>query len=503
MKEYRNLEKYVFDIIVIGGGMGGICAAIAAARLGSKVALVHDRPVLGGATSTEVRVNIGGADHPRMVRSARETGIIEELRIEDRYRNYAQISNSFINSTWDMVLWEYVTREPNLTLFLNTSARHAIMKEENKKIIKGIEAVQLGSEKFFHLFADFFIDASGDGAIAYDAGAEFRMGRESRSEFNESIAPEKADDYVIGGAALLFKVTDVGHPIHFERPSWAYEFPTDRELPFRNHSNWQNAGFWWMMYGGTLNTVFDYEKIRDELYKILYGVWDHVKNHGDHGAKNYALEWVGAVPGKLESRRFMGDNILTQNDIMIMTQFPDSVSYGGAAIDLHPPEGVFSPEPPTNEHETLLPGLYSIPFRCLYSKNVDNLMMAGRIISTTHVAHGTTRFIATGAVNGQAVGTAAYLCKKYSVTPRELYQKHIHELQQLLLKNDCYIIGLKNEDLGDFAKTTSVTASSSAKLEITNHVGAHALTCTEIGWHGMKRAVNGRAQLFPVSESFI
>jgi len=445
------LEKKIYDTRVIGGALAGISAAISCARLGCKVALVQDRPVLGGNSSSEIGVWIGGADCCN--KNARETGIIEELRIEDRHRNHAKVIYGEINSIWDTILWEWVTREKNIDLYLNTVAEEAATRD--LKIIEAIIAQQISSERRFQLKADIFIDASGDGAIAYSAGAEFRIGRESQNKFKEKRAPEIADKWTMG-SSLLFRAKDMGHPVSFKPPSWAYDFPKDEDLPFREHSHIQ-SGFWWIEYGGTLDTISDNEKIRDELLKILFGVWDHIKNHGDHGAKNFALDWVGSVPGKRESRRFVGDYILTQNDLEEHKLFPDRVAYGGWPIDLHPPQGIFTKEPPC---ENSYPGLYSISFRCLYSKNLENLMMAGRNISVTHAALGSTRLMATCAVEGQAVGTAAYLCKKHNTNPRGVYKNYITELQQLLLKNDCYIIGLKNKDKNDLARKTRVSASS-------------------------------------------
>ena len=451
MDRKEIVERY--DVVVIGGGMAGICAAVSAARLGCGVALVHDRPVLGGNASSEIRVSISGADS--RFKNARETGILEELRLEDRFRNHDTDVNGETNSIWDMILWEWVTREPGLKLYLNAPATHAVMKDP--ATIQAIKARQMGTEKEFYLEADLFIDSSGDGYIAHEAGAESRMGREARDEFDESIAPEVADGLTLG-SSLLFESKDMGRPIKFVPPSWAYKYPTEEDLPFRGH-NRITSGFWWIEYGGELNTIVDNDEIRDELWKVLYGVWDHIKNHGDHGAENYALDWVGAIPGKRESRRFMGDHVLKQSDIESATLFPDRVAYGGWSIDLHPPKGIYSPGKPAEFNG--FPRLYSIPFRCLYSGNISNLMMAGRNISTTHVAFGSTRVMATCAIQGQAAGTAASICKNHNILPRDVHPAHISELQQQLLKDDCYIIDMKNEDEADLAKEASVTASSS------------------------------------------
>ena len=440
-----------YHVVVIGGGLAGVCAAVAAARLGVSVALIQDRPVLGGNSSSELRVAPRGADHS--FRHARETGIIEELRIEDRFRNHGRVEDGQINSMWDFVLWEWIAREPNITLYLNTSARKAGM-EGNR--IRGVVVEQVGTERTLRIAGEVFVDASGDGSVAASAGAEFRMGREGRDEFGESLAPERPDDCTLG-SSILFLARDVGHPVKFTPPSWAYDFPSDEDLPFRGHDR-ISSGFWWIEYGGILNTISDNERIRDELWKLVFGVWDHIKNHGDHGAENYALEWVGSIPGKRESRRFMGDYILTQRDLEEAPFFPDRVAYGGWPIDLHPPKGIYEAGKPAQMLP--LPRPYSIPFRCLYSRNVDNLLFAGRNISASHVAFGSTRLMATGAVMGQAAGTGAFLCVRHRTTPRGVYKEHIRELQQLLLKHDAYIIGLKNEDPEDMARGARARASS-------------------------------------------
>ncbi len=474
-----RFEEGTYDLAVIGGGLAGVCASIAAARLGLKVALINDRPVLGGNSSSEIRVHVGGADHD--FRWSRETGVIEELRIEDRFRNHSPIVSGKINSVWDTVLWEWTTREPNLDLFLNTSARKAVMEGDSR--IAAVECDQLGTEKTLRIKADLFIDSSGDGAVAYSAGAQYRMGRESRTEFDEDKAPEAPDDKTMG-SSILFGAVDMGSPVRFRRPAWAREYPTEDDLPFRWHER-VTSGYWWIELGGEENTIYDNEEIRDELWRCLFGVWDHIKNKGDHGAENLALEWVGAVPGKRESRRFIGDYVLRQQDVESMARFPDAVAYGGWPIDIHPPGGIRQMGLPALMDR--LPGPYSIPFRCLYSQNVVNLMMAGRNISVTHVALGTTRLQATGAVEGQAVGTAAYLCAKHGLMPRQICEGHIDELQQLLLKHDCYIPGVGNESKEDLARGRSVTATSEMSLEVTD-------------LHSFVALDHQLGQIFPMSE---
>jgi hypothetical protein len=396
---------------------------------------------------------------------------------------------------WDWLLWEWVNREPNLSLFLNARGQKAVMASPAR--IEGVVVTQSTTERTFRLDGKVFVDCSGDGQVAADAGAEFMLGRESRHEFGESRARDKGDDMTLC-PSLLMSAHDTGHPVPYMPPPWAHTYAADEDLPMRPHP-YIGRGYWWMEYGGTLDPIEDAERIRDELMRIAFGVWDHIKNRGEHGAETYALDWVGTVLGKRESRRFVGDHILVQDDVEGQRLFPDRVAYCGWGLDhLHPPEGVYSKDPPGNWPQQLylmstyrrwypygtivkslyndppahwpdflapLRGLASVPFRCLYSRNIENLMFAGRNISATHIAFGSTRVQGTCAVMGQAVGTAAALCVQRGVSPRLLAQEHIGDLQQRLLKDDCYIIGLRNQDPGDLALRATAAASSSSALE--------------------------------------
>jgi len=472
--EPKPRELGSFDVVVIGGGVGGSCAALASARHGCKVALIQDRPVLGGNASSEIRVGIEGATGGGH-RFARETGIVEEIR-----------EASLEHGSVDAGILALIKQEPNVTLFLGMRAVEAMM--ENKTKIAAVKCVDVVTMQPFIVRGKVFIDCSGDGDFAASAGAEFRMGREGRDEYGEDMAPEKPDKYTLG-SSLLFAARDTGKPVEFTPPPWIYKFPDEASLPHRDHRNF-SFGFWWIEYGGTMDTIKDAEKIRDELLRILFGVWDHIKNHCVHSdrAKNYDLVWVGHVAGKRESRRFIGDYVLKQSDLERAVLFDDRVAYGGWTIDLHPPLGIFDKGTPSiHKHVPL----YSIPFRCLYSVNISNLMFAGRHISASHVAFGSTRVMATIGTMGQAVGTAAYLCLKYNATPREVAQRHIRELQQLLLKGDAYIIGLRNEDEGDLALKAMATASSYKRFERFD-----GRKVKSVGLHQLDHA---RAQQFLVS----
>jgi hypothetical protein len=449
-----RIELYRKDLIIVGGGVTGCVAAIAAARLGVKTALIHNRPVLGGPSSSECCANSDGSficgASEYVNAESREGGILDELKTEAKYRKGVGYDEH-----WSLLLREWVEREDNIKLFLNTEAYE--VKMSGKKI-KSVIARTIESQRTFRFEAPLFIDCSGDSILGFSAGAEFRCGREGKSEFNESLAPEKPDSKTMG-SSIAFRAIDVGHPVKFQPPPWAMKFLTDEDFPYRSHLN-PRKGYWWLEYGGELDTIRDNDEIYRKLLSILFGVWDHVKNHGDHGADNYVINWISSIPAKRESRRLTGDYVMTQNDVTGHNDFPDAVAYGGWPIDLHPPEGFFSKGHPGSPPPFVFPGVYQIPFRCLFSKNVNNLMMAGRNISVTHVALGSTRVMATCALTGQAAGTAAFLAKKHHVSPREISQKHIDELKTLLYREDAGELGSKHVISGNISGRAKVSADS-------------------------------------------
>ena len=419
LKEFVT-ENLNYDVCIVGGGIAGICAAISAARHGAKTALVQDRSVLGGNASSEIRMWICGAHGS----DNKETGILEEILLENLYRN-----PGLKYSIWDTVLYEKVHFQKNLTLLLNTSCND--LKVENN-IIKSIRCWQLSSQKWINISSKYFVDCSGDSVLRI-SGADFRWGREASEEFKESHAPDKADEKTMGNS-LLLQLRKTDNHVPFIAPTWAYKYTTE-DLPNRNLKGRDN--FWWIEIGGTKNTITDAEEIRDDLYKIAYGVWDLIKNHSDGRGHEWELEWIGSLPGKRENVRYEGDVILNQNDVEAEGKFDDMVAYGGWSMDDHHPEAIEFKGSPTIFHPA--PSPYGIPFRCLYSKNIDNLMMAGRNISATHMALSSTRVMATCAIIGQAVGTAAAIALRESITPREVYKNHILELQKTLMDDDCYL----------------------------------------------------------------
>lgn len=475
-----RFENKSYEVIVVGGGMAGLCAAMEAARQGTHTALVQARPVLGGNASSEIRIHISGADQSLKQPDYAEGGLLYELMLENKKNN-----EQFSYSVWDMILFEKAKEEKNLDIFFNTVMYDCEMDGDR---IRAVNCVQETTEMRYRLEAPVFVDATGNGTLGYYAGAEYRIGSEPKSEFGELHAPEKPNNYRMGNT-IMMKARDMGHPVTFTPPSFAKKL-TEKQLSKRIHcvqmretidcsdspnpeeykrtsmssSACVDYGYWWLeLCGEGDDIIAEYEAIRDDLMAYAYGIWDHIKNNDEglheHHAENFALEWVGALPGVRESRRLVGDYLLSETDILEHKIFDDAVCYGGWCVDLHAPHGLLDFE--------LLPsdcnfydGVYTIPYRSYYSKNIRNLYMAGRDISTTRLGLASTRILGCCAIGGQAVGIAASLCRKYDCDPREL-APHIRELQQLILKEDGYLPGYKNEDPNDLALGATVTATCS------------------------------------------
>ncbi|MCQ6561131.1 FAD-dependent oxidoreductase [Paenibacillus mendelii] len=458
-------------ITVIGGGLAGVCAAVAAARAGQTVSLVQNRPMLGGNSSSEVRVWVCGATSHGVNSFARETGIMGEMFVENQYRNPE--GNPYY---WDLVVLETVRAEKNITLFLNTDVHEVEADgEEASRRIRSVTGWMMGSERRIRFESQMYLDCTGDGLVGFLAGARYRIGREARDEYKEEWAPVIADDITLG-STMLFYTKDVGRPVKYVPPGFAINI-AETSIPINRviRSGDNGCAYWWIEWGGEIDTVHDNERIRDELWSVIYGIWDYIKNSGQFEAENMTLEWVGSVPGKREYRRFIGDYVLNQNDIMEQREFEDRVAFGGWSIDLHPPQGVYSTEHGSKHMHA--DGIYYIPFRSLYSVNVSNMMMAGRNISASHVAFGTTRVMATCAVIGEAAGLGAALSAEKGIPPRELYRNHMAELQQRLLLHDASVIGLHNKDADDLALRAEVTASTTlTSLAVEQPVEAFPLT---------------------------
>lgn len=457
-RELKTVELDT-DLVVVGGGMAGVCGAITAARAGCRVVLVQDRPVLGGNASSEVRLWILGATSHmgNNNRWAREGGVVDELLVENAYRNPE--GNPVI---LDALLLDKVTAEPNITLLLNTAVYE--VHKDDAETIRSVRAFCSQNSTAYVVSAPLFCDASGDGVVGFLAGAAYRVGCESREEFGEPLAP-LAPCCESLGHSLFFYTKDAGRPVPFVRRDFALD--DIRRIPRYRRFNTREHGcqLWWIEYGGRLDTVHETETIKWELWRIVYGVWDHIKNSGKFPeAETMTLEWVGLIAGKRESRRFESDYMLVQQDIVEQRTHADAVSFGGWAIDLHPVDGVYSAGPGCTQWHAK--GVYSIPYRCLYSRNIKNLFLAGRLISASHVAFGSTRVMATCAHNAQAVGMAAAICRQEKLRPADLAEpERMHRLQQALLRVGQFIPGVALDDPGDLTRSATISASSRFRLD--------------------------------------
>lgn len=432
MLETRKLSC---DLCVVGGGLAGMCAAIAAARNGAKVVLMHERSVLGGNASSEIRMWICGAGM-----NHNETGIVEEIILENQYRNPTK--NWYI---WSNILYDFVKREKNITLLLDCPCMDAVTEEgtypyRRTRKIRRVKGYQTTTQRFYEVEASFYADCSGDSILAPLTGADFMLGREDKKAFGEPTYVEKPDTMTMGMSCLLQgRQTDtVIRFIPSERATKLDPQLFEHRKPDMS-SPWEN--FWYLELGGDRDSIRDTEILRDELINLALGTWDYIKNSGEYDCDTYELEFLGFLPGKRESRRMKGEYILTANDILSDRQFPDTVAYGGWHVDDHFPAGFYHRGIPNTDIKT--PAPYCIPYRCLYSCNVDNLFFAGRNISTTHMGLSSTRVMKTCALLGQAVGTAAAVAAACGLTPHGVYEEKIGELQRRLMRDDCFLPGYR------------------------------------------------------------
>jgi len=403
-----------FDLVIVGGGIAGCAASIAAAEQGMKVALIHDRPVLGGNASSEIRVHTEGI-------TWKSERII-----------------SMLNTVWwpngspDAVLDDQkrhvnMAKYENITLFLNWRAYAATSADS---IISHVDARHTSTGKTIRFTAPLFIDCTGDGWIGFWAGAEYLYGREDSETFNEYIeeykeqwSPPVADNRVMG-ASVLWRTRNAGKPSVFQEVPWAMDVAGDYSA---------TSGTWkWEYSDNSLNQIGDAEKIRDHLLKAIYGSFSNAKRKT--GNDSLELEWVSYLIGKRESRRLVGDYIYTFNDEREMREFPDAVAMEKRNIDVHYQQNLKESSKPDFLSEALYYNAdhYYIPYRALYSKNIRNLFMAGRCFSSSHVGLGGPRVMNTTGQMGVAAGYAASLCRKYNTTPRGVYKNHISELKNLI-----------------------------------------------------------------------
>jgi hypothetical protein len=358
--------------------------------------------------------------------------------------------------------------EPNLQIFLNTWLVGANTTSDGKTITS-VACENQETQRRYVIHAKQYIDTSGDGRLGAEVGAEWIQGRENKTHFNESLAQDVADHETEGSSILIASV-DRGAPRNFRPPFWASKYTKD-QFRYRSVGLAHPCGFWWNEVAWPYNTITDGENVTNELIADGLGIWDYVKNSGDHPeSANYGLAWIGYTPGKREGRRFRGQFVQTQNDIMAdpslkpaaaPKMYWDNVAVGGWAFDLHNPKGMRDPNNPPFKHYHM-PWMYSTSLGSLISKDLTNLFFAGRLASFSHVVYGSQRVMKTCAVMGQAAGTAAAYCVKRGIAPIKLRdsKEAVSEVQQQLLRDDHFIIGVKNEDPLDHARNATVTASS-------------------------------------------
>lgn len=424
-----QVEEYGF--VVVGGGIAGMCAAVSAARLGSKVALINDRPVLGGNNSAEVRVHLGGHI---------ELGPNKGLGRMIREFGHTKSGNAQPASNYeDEKKQQFIDAEENVTLFAPYRAVDVRM-EGNKIAAVLIRHIETSEELWIE--APLFSDCTGDASIGFLAGADFLMGREAASEYGESLAPETADKMTMGASVQWYsKKTDT--PSSFPEFSYGVVFNEDNCEKVR-------MGEWQWETGMNFDQVYDAERIRDYGLLVIYSNWSFLKNHyskkADYSCRQ--LDWVAYIAGKRESRRLLGDYILKQDDIDKNVFHEDGSFTSSWSIDLHFPDPKNTANFPGGEFKaaTVHNWIYpcTVPYRCLYSRNIDNLFMAGRNISVTHVALGTVRVMRTTGMMGEVVGMAAALCRENACSPREVYQHHLPQLKALMQEGTG-----KHEDLND------------------------------------------------------
>ncbi len=455
------------DFVVVGGGLAGVCAAISAARRGIKVCLVNDRPVLGGNASSEIRVwALGATSHMgNNNRFSREGGIVDEILSENLYRN--KEGNPFL---FDMVLMDKVLAEPEIRLLLNTVVYDVEMETDGHgRRIAGVVAFCPSSETRYVIRGHLFADCSGDGIVSHLSGVTYRVGAEAKDVYGEGFAPDVEQYGELMGDSILFYMKDAGHPVKYVAPDFALKDVEGRisKIHNANYFNTAHHGckYWWLEWGGRMDTVHDTEIIKRELWSVVYGLWDYIKNSGKFPEmENYTLEWVGAIPGKRESRRMKGLYTLTQNDIVGQKEHYDAVSYGGWAIDLHPADGVYAPGPACNQWHSK--GIYQIPYRCFVGDEVDNLFFGGRIISASHVANGSARVMCTAAHGGAVIGTAAALCIYEGVAP--LYyskRENVGRLRIALEETGHFVPGFCDRDDENMLNSAEIQVSSTYGFE--------------------------------------
>jgi FAD dependent oxidoreductase len=411
-----KIEK--FDLVIAGGGLAGCAAAIAAAEQGLKVALIHDRPVLGGNASSEVRVHT--------------------LGIYGKYERILKMIDTehYPNGSADAIIDQErrdlnVKKYENIKLFLNWRAYDA---HAENNTIQYVDVRHTSTGERIRFSAPWFIDSTGDGWIGFWTGAEYSYGRESANQYDEAVekwgelwSPEQADQLVMG-SSVLWQNEKLPVESAFPALPWAEDVARDYKAI---------AGEWqWEFSRNDLHQIHDAEEIRDHMLRAIYGSFANAKKLEEN--KYYKLQWVAYLLGKRESRRLIGDYIFTFQDVKKRTKFSDAVVEEIRAVDIHYQQNLMDEKMPDFLSEAFFykTEKYYIPYRSLYSKNINNLFMAGRNFSCSHVGLGGPRVMRTTGQMGAAVGLAAALCKKYDVNPRTIYEHHLAEYLDLIEKSN-------------------------------------------------------------------
>ena len=426
------------QLAVIGGGPAGVTAAIAAARQGLTTALITNRPVLGGNSSSEIRVWTRGATGAGNL-MAEEMGIWGELKLENLYRN--PDANPVF---WDEVLLDAVLREPKLTLWLNTEVFDVTMEGG---AVASVQAVQLDTEARLCVQAQIFLDATGDGFLGAKAGIPYDTGNAA----GETL-----------GSSILYYTRREAQPVPFIAPDYAYSLEHIEKILGNGgriiRPEMSGSDCWWFEYGGLRDTIADAQNIALELRRLVMGVWNYVKNSGRFDAGCYTLDWIGSLPGKRESRRMKTEYRLTEADILARREFSDGAFYGGWYVDSHPSGGMYDTQAANCVQMPV--DIYQLPLRCLYSRAVPNLLFAGRNIGVERSVFFSSRIMNTCALSGQAAATLAAACLAAQKAPGDLAPSEIAAVQRQLLRDDVFIPGCRVPDSEDLSAGAAVSASS-------------------------------------------
>ena len=458
-------KEYSCDVLVIGSGVSGYCAAIQAGRLGSEVILLEKDEVLGGNSGPNLGVGITGAD--RYNHYGTETGLVQETQEEGAWvMGFTQVYGTTpynISRRYEAVI-QQLLEEAGVTILKRHYARKPVLGEGGR--IDAVVAEDMAAFRTVKITVrHVVVEGSGDGEIAVLADADYDIGSEAKNEFGERSAPEQRTNRVQGTSLVAIAIrTD--REVVFIPPPGTPEFKPrlwhSRPSSFiHHHDNYFREGLpFRFLYvteaGGDQDTVKEDGEIYETLLKQLWAEWDHIKN-GPHReeARVWDLVWVSPKGGKRESRRLLGDVVMTQTDLEEGKLFPDDIAYGGHDLDDHRQAGDMA-----NIFGHSIPPMYGIPYRACYSRNIPNLLLTGRLISATHLAHSSTRLMRTGGAIGQAVGIAADICRRNACSPRDVYERHIEELQRILLLEDGTLLKRPVDDPADIAPEATVTADS-------------------------------------------